>query len=284
MSNVNNQINIGRGEIASWILYSIRRTIGEEDVRNEILKTLVPAEPKRMYGKTFVTFIDKRKNIEKQQKTYYNTIRKYLNTITGPKYKNKQVCMTIANFPAEVESEDEMNTNSKTPLYETHYITVIVTNGVVGSVIYIDPARKPDGKVGIYESFIISDLLNKYFQEKSYVEQYLKVTSAPQTSEKDVFCQSWSLYLMKEALLGNMTVHIPSAQKARYELLLSFWKQANTVPLFQTVLREDFKAIIDNDIATQLENTPSVNEAILSFYKTIDPVEFLDSMQGNDVQ
>jgi len=281
------QIEIPRSTIASWVLYSIRRTIGEEDVRNAILKKLVPANPKRIYGKTFVVFIDENKPLESQQTAYYKRILKYLDTITGPKYKDMQVCITIANFPAKVEldTDTESDANNDTPLYETHYITLIINNDVSSrNVIYMDPARTPSGDIGIYESLVIPDVLHKYFETKKYVEQYKQVTAAAQTTYDDVFCQSWSLYLMKETLLGKDTIEIPSSKKARYELLLSFWKEANKSILFQTVLREDFTSLIDIDIAESLSNDSNKNKLILSFYRAFDPVEFLASMTPNDVK
>lgn len=265
---------VPRNEVGSWIIYSIRRTIGEEDVRNLILKTVLPRDPNRVLGKTFVLFYNTEKNLDEQIAAYYTNVKVYLSEFIE-KNKGKTLLFTIANAPSE-----------GTP--ETHYQTVILRNTESPTAIFIDPARKSDGSNGIYEPWAINNCVKPFLEENGFTTSWLPVSQAPQTSKMDVFCQSWSLYLLKEAVLHpGSTIIIPKGQQERYALLDNFWKEASQIELFCEVLTIDRAAVLNTelkDILIENEHSTKNIQAILNYHKSFDPCTFIQSMKATDIQ
>ena len=267
---------IPRNEIASWIIYSIRRTMGEWDVRNEILKAALPADPKRILGSTFVLLYNADKPLEPQINAYNAKIKKYIDTITHKSKKGKTILFTVANPPSDEGAP------------ETHYQTVIVKNTDAPTAIFIDPAHRSDGSEGIYSPMAINDTVKPHLEAKGYTTSWLPVYQAAQTDEKDVFCQSWSLYLLKEGILHpDSPVEIPKKVRDRYEILLNFWKQAASLPLFCSVLASDYTHVVENDLIEQLteagKNEKSISE-IVDYYKSFNPCTFIQTMTVADIE
>jgi hypothetical protein len=266
--------------IASWVIYSIRRTIGEADVRNELLSHYLPKDSKRVLGPTFVLIYKGKKSEEDQQRKYYAEIEKYLDKITKPTQKGKTFLFTVAN-PPSLEGPPE-----------THYQTVVVVNSDSPSATFIDPAHLPDGKEGIYAPYAVTDCVRPFLERKGYSTQWLPVTHAAQTDEEDVFCQSWSLYLLKEHILRPMApVQVPSSQSERYKTILDFWKGASSLPLFCKILLEDFEVVVNIDKKQQLTEEVEAGDLSLSaagrimeVFQKVQPCAFLKTMTVKDIE
>ena len=102
------------------------------------------------------------------------------------------------------------------------------------TIIFIDPSRKQKGS-GIYKT-TASNMIIKYMKDmySSYKIKWNPVKIPCQTNYKDVFCQSWSLYLQilfVEQILSSdfnytslQAPNIPSKLSERYNVLLQFYK------------------------------------------------------------
>jgi len=192
----------------SWVLYSIREIVGISSLRNQILESFLNQDIKKNieFGRTFGS--DSKKNdlqnyLEKNMKQNKNGKRFLIfSGINRPKYG------------------------------ETHYQGFIID--YEKKCLYIaDPAYTLNGP-GIYNPFLAQQQVIPLFKLHNYNTQFI-ITSHPcQTSTNDVFCQSWTLYLMIEFLnpIGNI-ITIPLSQTKRYNILLHFYKKISVqIPEF----------------------------------------------------
>jgi hypothetical protein len=279
MSNNNvNMIIVPRAEVASWVINSIRNTLGEQDIRNDVISKLVELPANVVLGETLVLLYKETGSKDKQVSNYKAKVTKYINKITAPKEADKIYLFTVANPP---EGEDAP---------ETHYQTIILNN-VEKKVYYIDPAHTEKGEEGIYAPHAVNNLIHPNLHAKGYSEEWLPVTHAAQTTEKDVFCQTWSLYLLVQGvqLLPGQKITIPSRVKNRYQVLINFWKGiAATSEAFCEVLLSDFHHRVQNEIKAILEESNNVNAAnipaILAHYMAVNPCEFIKTLTVKDIE
>ena len=279
MANNNVNMNIvPRAELASWVINSIRNTLGEADIRNDVISKHVELPTNVVLGETLVLLYKERGSKTKQVSDYKAKVTKYINKITAPKEAGKIYLFTVAN-PPEGEGAPE-----------THYQTIILNNAEK-KVYYIDPAHTEKGEEGIYAPYAVNNLIHPNLHAKGYTAQWLPVTHAAQTTEKDVFCQTWSLYLLIQGvqLTGEEKVVIPSRVKERYQLLINFWTSiAEKSPLFCKILTEDFQFRVENEIKQTLEESNTVNAenipGILAHYMAVNPCEFIQTLTVKDVE
>jgi hypothetical protein len=86
---------------------------------------------------------------------------------------------------------------------------IFYVDNINKQVFAIDPARK-NGKDGIYTPFVSNDLLKPLFERHGYTFTFIEMTNPAQSSIRDVFCQSWSLYILLEILKNGVhKVKIP---------------------------------------------------------------------------
>ena len=200
-------------EIAlSWALDAIKDVLGTQSIRNKIVNTFFPSSKNSRYMKTFDAFQQYSfpPFNEKEQE-----ILQYCKEIMQLK---NYVVFTATNI------QEEENDN------ETHYQTYIVDN--TNKQLYvIDPAIDPKKKkgYGIYKPMVTYNTIQPFFVKHGYQFQYIKLTNPAQVSTEDVFCQSWSLYILlevlKKGISGDTVIDIPKKQIDKYELLLNFYKQ-----------------------------------------------------------
>jgi hypothetical protein len=231
-------------EIAiSWALDAVKDVLGTQNTRNKIIKTFFPPIKNAQHMKTFDAF---------QQYEYMpyndkeNEILEYCEYIIL--LKNYAV-FTATNIQ---ENEDDQ---------ETHYQTYIVDNNK--KILYaIDPAINPKKKYGygIYKPMITYKTIQPFFEKNGYQFQYVKLMNPAQTLTEDVFCQSWTLYILLEVLkngvstgstieMDEILINIPKKQIDKYELLLNFYKQILVVESISDKLNKTYKSNVKKNKA-----------------------------------
>lgn len=219
----------------SWILYSIREAIGLSDVRNEIIRNEVIRNEvirKKLngfiyYGDTF---------------TSGNTFSHIYQLI----YDFEKSEKTKLIFTANGEVSKNLKKRTRADLVESHYVSFILDKTETLAVI-IDPSRN-NGKPGIYNPYI-GIYLEPFFKSRGYKVKWLEMTSPCQIDYHDVFCQSWTLYLILKYLTSDSIqepIYIPSDQRKKYGKLLRFFKSLLIVESFRNELIFSYKDNIRN--------------------------------------
>lgn len=220
-------------EIAiSWVLYSIREAIGLSDVRNEILKKKIErlgTYPKNeiVYGKTFT------------QGDTFNDIHQMIYNFHG---SDKRVLVFTSNGEI-VQKRGKRKFDDD--LIESHYVSFILDKRNAIAVI-IDPSRN-NGNVGIYNPYI-GICLEPFFKKQGYTVKWLEMTSPCQINYHDVFCQSWTLFLVYKWLKynDNEKIFIPKKQHKKYSKLLGFYKKLLEHSIFRDELRTSYYQNIED--------------------------------------
>ena len=242
-----------RSIAVSWTIHAMKNIMGMHSVRNKIFLNLHPNIQNIQRSVTFDAFqpIDK--------------IIAYCNKIC--KYK-PYIVFTAAN-PAD-----------KTLFADTHYQSFYLDNEHKHLYI-IDPSRKNNAN-GIYLPHITHDVIKPFFEKKGYVCEFIEMTNPAQSITQDVFCQSWTMYLLLNVLNnGIRVIPIPRKQLDRYSILLNFFKDIiNKIPTLQKTLRIEYAAeLATNQQLILADGTKKdFNKLML-----IDPVDLLNDMQANDM-
>jgi hypothetical protein len=218
----------------------MRDVMGRKHVRKAILQQFVPDIKNLEYTETFDGFREAEdpslyKNKESQILAYcekISTIQPY-------------VVFTASNilFDDDVDEHGKEDT-------QTHYQCFYVDNA--NKTLYVfDPARKADGSQGIYEPQIAKYTVNKFFEKKKKYKVFFARLSHPaQMFESDVFCQTWTLYLLiqffKHDCKKGVVLSIPENLVDRYAIIIEFYhKILDTIPEVKNELvwtyQEDLK-------------------------------------------
>ncbi len=200
-------------EIAiSWVLYSIRETMGLEKVRNEILAKKLKNHSIK-YGKMF---------------TKGNTFEDIYQMVYDFQKSNENLLIFTSN--GEITKKRKRNINED---IESHYISFIVDKQKM-NVTMIDPSRNNES-FGIYNPYIgIS--MKPFFEKLGYKVDWLKMTSPCQINYHDVFCQSWTLYLLIKFFKSSEKIYIPFKEEDKYNKLLIFYKKLLKYEIFRKEL------------------------------------------------
>jgi hypothetical protein len=239
--------DIEREDLVSWVLYAVRATFEEESTRNNILKLFLLDNPYIEYGRTFTGEYDERE--------LYDYIRNVA------RQRDNIVLFTASNLPDIVSGE-------------THFQTFIMDNRYK-KVWIIDPARNTDGSEGIYDPIIGKSLIRTFTKNGFKVEWFTTLGSTCQINEKDVFCQSWSLYLQIRLVLDG-EVFIPLDDIERYQLLLDFYQYLTHFDFFCTSLNHNYQEAIKNDL--KVGYSRSWQEEVKYSYLKYYPCQILQSM------
>jgi hypothetical protein len=132
---------------------------------------------------------------------------------------------------------------------QTHYQCFYVDNA--NKILYVfDPSRTADGKEGIYEPQITKKTVGKFFRSKKYEVVYVRPTHPAQMYDSDVFCQTWSLYLLiqffKHDCEKKTVLSVPEKMVDKYAVIIDFYhKILDTIPEVKNELvwayQEDLK-------------------------------------------
>jgi hypothetical protein len=221
-----------------WALRSMRDVMGRKHVRKAILQQFVPDIKNLEYTETFDGYRDSEdpslyKNKESQILAYcekISTIQPY-------------VVFTASNILF-----DDVDEHGKEDT-QTHYQCFYVDNA--NKTLYVfDPARKVDGSQGIYEPQIAKYTVNKFFRKKKYTVFFARLSHPAQMFESDVFCQTWTLYLLiqffKHDCKKDAVLPVPENLVDRYAIIIEFYhKILDTIPEVKNELiwtyQEDLK-------------------------------------------
>lgn len=249
--------------VGGWILMALREAMGDPEVRNTILQKQMGTSKGIEFGRTF-EFGFTLKQLEA-----------YLSTIVAPKKGVRYLLFTAQNLPDKRSRE-------------THYQTLILDYRQKNLWV-MDPARTPTGK-GIYRPFISLDVIIPFFEERGWEAEFAPTSSACQKGVRDVFCQSWSLFLQIEflkMLLEGGSVHtldIPTKKEERYLLLLHFLHEALTLPQVCDQVSTSYTHIIRThpDLVRNLP-TQQEKKRVRDTYLAIPPCLWLKKMTVRDL-
>jgi hypothetical protein len=279
---------IDRPTISSWVLHALKIIMGDESIRQQILLHYHPELHKgnitklktvgnrQNHVKTFNAFIEPGKTREDK----FQKIRNYLRTVITLK---GTVVFTASNVQYD---EDDV---------ETHYQTFIVDNDAK-KVYMIDPANdrtvdKNDAKYkksktilvsgqGIYYAQLAHEIVKTFFEQNTdYTVELVQLSSPAQIIENDVFCQSWSLYILDQLLENDAykksaVVKIPETQINKYDKILRFYQRIiSEIPVLSEYLIAEYEGEI-----TDCDDCPK--DALLN----VNPVDFLLGMTKTDMK
>ena len=203
----------------SWMLHALKIVLGDESIRRYIILYYLPSlvNTSKKCIRTFDAFVEADKNRADKA----NEIMRYCNRMCT---KPGLVVFTASNIQRNRYDN------------ETHFQSYIINN-YIKQLVVIDPAydsSKPDC-AGIYSAEISHDVIIPFFQRKGYNTAFISLSTPAQVNIDDVFCQSWTLYILLAKLnnhhkceLIDYRFDIPENQLDKYDMLLSFYKQLFT--------------------------------------------------------
>ena len=237
----------------SWTLHAMKSMLGIKSVRNKVLKHFYPSIKNLANAETFDAF---------------DPAEKIVKYVEGIMHVEPYVVFTATNM-AELVA-----------VPETHYQTFYVDN-INKQVFAIDPARK-NGKDGIYTPFVSNDLLKPLFEKHGYTFTFIEMTNPAQSSIRDVFCQSWSLYILLEILKNGIhKVKIPKPQLERYGVLLQFYKDILQIPTMPQTLKKEYTSELKANKDVILSDG---TEADYKHLLGMDPAILLQQMKKKDME
>ena len=227
----------------SWAVESIKTVLGYEDIRNSIIKYYFPDIRDTEHMRTFDAFqqYDTPPFIDKALE-----ITDYCEDIIVDDAVSGIVLMTAANIQ-----------DSARDIY-THYQGFIIDKDRK-RVFAIDPASTANG-VGIYEAAITETVVLPIFRSYDYDCSFLTLSHPAQTNKADVFCQTWTIIIMIEALeqlfasskrtIGVIPIPAPRPKLHKYKLLLDFYKDILVhIPDIGVALQEEYDFHITENAA-----------------------------------
>ena len=252
-----------RENAISWLLHSIKIVFGDESIRRYIIVKYNDklTNKAKKYIRTFDAFVKTGKTREDKA----NEIRKFCEQVSE---RAGTVVFTATNI-----QKNKLDN-------ETHFQSYILDNENK-KLLVIDPAydKSKERSAGIYMAEVSNEVVMPLFESKGYVCDFVPLSSPAQICDGDVFCQSWSLYILlqkikKNEFLYNTSFDIPDEQLDKYDMLLGFYKQIFTyLPELADNLKTEYEAEI---VEAKGPNAPkrAQKESMLSF----DPVELLLDM------
>lgn len=247
--------------LSSWVLDALRRVMGFEDMRNTILSYFLKNTEDVVLGRTFGM-----ENTETE-------VVKYLKKITGKTLSNKKYLLFTASNQASQG--------------ETHYQAFVV-DYVSKKLWVIDPASV-EGKQGIYDAYVATLTIMPFFKKLGWKTGFVKLTNACQSTTDDIFCQTWSLWLLIKfinILLHDKpkTITISKSLFVRYRRLLRFYKECIDVPGVCEELRRTYQETIQtSEYLVQGEKTKKGKDKVVKYYLSYDPCAQVRAMNEMDL-
>lgn len=232
--------------LSSWVLDALRRVFGYEDIRNLILQAKLG--DKVAYGRTFGAEHKVRQ------------LRDYLKKLLVPG-EHRLLLFTASN---------------RALLGETHYQGFVV-DYQKKHLWVVDPASVRGGD-GIYASYVARDVIMPFFQAQGWETGFVRLSNACQATTDDVFCQTWSLWLMVRVarqLLSKKkltTISVPKKLIIRYRALLRFYKEGLKVDGVCEELQATHRDTIRRSSALVAHlPTKKEKDTVRKYYLAIDP-------------
>lgn len=256
--------NLGDDVLSSWVLDALQRIMGVGDIRNKILTWFIRNHDDVEFGKTF------------GMESTDTNIRKYLDKMVSHIPKKRWTIFTASN---------------KAYQGETHYQTFVADHDNK-RLWMIDPASF-DGKEGIYSAYVAKLTIAPYLQKKGWKASFVKLTNPCQSTRDDVFCQTWSLWLvirLMDLLLRNpngsvMIIPVSPSLFVRYRALLRFFKEClRNVDGVCTELTTTYRDTIKTSPElVEGESTIRAKNNLIKQYLSFDPCECVQNMNEMDL-
>ena len=219
----------------SWAIHAMKEIIGLEELRANVIQKYCPDITNKKYIKTFDSFQ------QYQVKPYNNKENEILDYCKKIIKLNNQVVFTATN----IQENDEDN--------ETHYQTYILDN--INKILYvINPSQDENSEdgYGIYKPEVTYKTIQPFFEKNKYVVEFIQLSNPAQINENDVYCQTWSLYILLQLLMNNpkkikKIVKLPKNETKKYEIILNFYKELLTDTNISSALDEMFLQKIEED-------------------------------------
>jgi hypothetical protein len=248
----------------SWVLHAIKIVLGYEDVRRDILKEFHPKIRNIEYYRMFDgdPESDRTPGLEK-----YKEIQEHLMESLN---RQPYILFTACNMK-------DPDTG------ETHYQSFYMNNKR-REIYVIDPA-KPKKGYGIYYPEVAILVVRNFAKANGYAFRFLGSTCPAQTSLDDVFCQSWTMYMLLHGLEFGFEnpVQMPKLQFDKYNVLLSFYKEIlKKIP--STV--EDLRTTYYEELLSEENKNIVLSEGTLEDWYTLcsmDPYELVLKMTAQDM-
>lgn len=273
-------MSYAKEDAISWMLHSLKIIIGDESIRQEILLhyhpklhrgnivSLKKIGRRKHHVYTFDAFVKPEPTFEEGLEIKKNEIRHYLSEIV----KMDGVVVFTATNIQQHEAD-----------FETHFQTFIVDND--RKIVYaIDPAydktvSKPNKKKkilaanqGIYYAEVTHEVIKPFFEENhaDYDFQMTPLSHPAQIAFDDVFCQSWSLYILisvldkmeKDEFIGE--IQIPETQIEKYDVILGFYKRIfRDIPELKNYLKPEYVGEITDNYGKKSTLLKAIPDKIL---------------------
>jgi hypothetical protein len=254
---------VTREVVVSWVLFAMTETLHKDNVRRLLLQqALQNVDRNIVYGPVFDVVEDNVAGPHVENVVEYVLVQALIQP------QGTLVLFTASDLPSESG--------------ETHFQAFILdtTNEILW---VLDPARAPKGRM-IYTSNIEVYLENNLPQ--GYHKRNLPTSAACQTNERDVFCQSWSLWLQIQAVLRfGQRVVVPTDQRERYALLLSFFQQALMYPQVCNALKTEYLHVLEEYRESVLEGVSRREQPrYIASMKAVDPCQIIMSMLPEEME
>lgn len=246
--------DIYRNTAVSWTLHALKSLLGLKTVRNKVITYFYPTIENLAKAETFDAF--------------------------QPPDALLAYCAKIMHCQPYVVFTASNQADAAAEVAETHYQSFYLDN-VQKHLYMIDPSRKNKAD-GIYTPFIARNTIQPFFTQHGYLCEFIEMTNPAQSNTRDVFCQSWSLYILVNFLQDGLhTVPIPRNQLTRYTILLNFYQVIiDDIPTLQKELQKEYVSELQANKALILtDGTETDYQHLL----TIDPVSLLWKMQADDL-
>jgi hypothetical protein len=242
--------------------------MGLEDIRNAILKKFCQHTQKRplVFGKTFGSESQTRHVLDYVQEL----LIKYTHTST-------LVVFHGINPPQSGE---------------THYQTFLL-DFETHTALVIDPAmtwKKSQGKYiqepGTYKPFLALNTLLPFLKTHSFETSFMRTTHPCQDCEDDIFCQSWTMYVLVQFLCQRRTqpITIPCDQVKRYRILLRFFQQIfSLIPELCDELSAIYIHNMKHHRAIVKDIPKQERKQYREYMASIDPCVVLKTMKPRDM-
>lgn len=254
----------------SWCLHSMKEVLGMEEIRNIIIRHFIPKLKYIDKIRTFDAFQQYDKPpFDNKKKEIIEYCKKII------KWKNLGI-FTATNI--QINADD----------HETHYQCFIVDNKNK-KVYSIDPAmdHTTETGYGIYDPTVSYEVIKPFFEKKGYIFQYIRLTNPAQVNEEDVFCQSWSLYILINVLLQDKhTIDIPKQQIDKYVILLDFYKEILDLPDISAELDHVYKYNINENtdfIEKNAKKEIKKHGLTITDLLNIEPSKLIKSMTASEM-
>lgn len=253
----------------SWVLYSIREVMGLADIRREVLHALLPTSTRGLVelGETFGS------------ESKPEDLTSYLKATTTTQARPQKLERRYLVFSGINRAQHG----------ETHYQGFIVDRAE--KKIYIADPAWLGTQPGIYKPFLAQQQVIPFYSARGYASEFIRTTHPCQTSTDDVFCQSWTLYLMMEFLKRKVSnaspIPIPPSTIRRYGILLKFYRSVlERVPQASEDLHSTYLYHIGRHRSLVVGiSSPNERKTRRDIFRSVDPIRLLTKdMKPSDME